>query len=281
MKGERGEEKHYPNMFTNMRQRETFPPPHHPHSLHPHSQTSEEANSQRSPSTTPTPSGAATIEVVRRPRGRPPGSKNKPKPPVIITRHSEPPMSPYVLEISAGADLIEAIHRFSRKRNLGICVLSASGTVANVTMRQPSATPGATVIFHGRFDLLSLSATVMPEMTSIPLGNEFAISLAGPQGQIVGGTVVAPLYAASTVYVIAASFTNPSYHRLPEEEEGRNSGENEGNSPPHPTVHGGGDGGGHPPPHPAAESCGMSFYSGHLGSDVIWAPTARQPPPHY
>ncbi|KAJ6930373.1 hypothetical protein NC652_014023 [Populus alba x Populus x berolinensis] len=41
----------------------------------------------------------ATIEVVRRPRGRPPGSKNKPKPPVIITREPEPAMSPYILEV--------------------------------------------------------------------------------------------------------------------------------------------------------------------------------------
>ncbi|PRQ30552.1 hypothetical protein RchiOBHm_Chr5g0025921 [Rosa chinensis] len=38
-----------------------------------------------------------TSEVVRRPRGRPPGSKNKPKPPVIITRDTEPAMSPYIL----------------------------------------------------------------------------------------------------------------------------------------------------------------------------------------
>ncbi|GFS44034.1 hypothetical protein Acr_00g0088180 [Actinidia rufa] len=188
-------------------------------------------------------------------------------------------MSPYVLEISAGADLIEAIHRFSRKRNLGICVLSASGAVSNVTLRQPSVTPGTTVTFHGRFDLLSLSATVMPATTSIPLGNEFAISMAGPQGQIIGGIVVEPLYAAATVHLIVASFTKPSYHKL-SAEDGRNSGGNEGNSPPRPAIL---DHGGHPPPSQtaAAESCGMSLYSGHLGSDVIWAPTARQPPPHY
>lgn len=69
----------------------------------------------------------ATIEVVRRPRGRPPGSKNKPKPPVIITRDAEPSMSPYILEIPTGVDIINSITKFCRKRNMGLCVLNGSG----------------------------------------------------------------------------------------------------------------------------------------------------------
>ncbi|GFS44075.1 hypothetical protein Acr_00g0088310 [Actinidia rufa] len=191
-------------------------------------------------------------------------------------------MSPYVLEISAGADLIEAIHRFSRKRNLGICVLSASGAVSNVTLRQPSVTPGTTVTFHGRFDLLSLSATVMPATTSIPLGNEFAISMAGPQGQIIGGIVVEPLYAGGdgaldrgVVYQTVVSQAISGGR----EEFGGKRGElaaTAGDSRPRWTSSAVTDAAA-----AAAESCGMSLYSGHLGSDVIWAPTARQPPPHY
>ncbi|KAK2965683.1 hypothetical protein RJ640_023501 [Escallonia rubra] len=262
-------------------------------------QTSEEADS-RSPShvTTPTTSNkeppttandGASIEVVRRPRGRPPGSKNKPKPPVIITRDTEPAMSPYVLELPGGLDIVESLSRFCRKRNTGLCVLTGSGTVANVTLRQPSTTPGATVTFHGRFDILSISATILSGVaTSVttPFANGFTISLAGPQGQIVGGTVVGPLMAAGTVYVIAASFNNPSYHRLPCEDEARNTGSggggggNDGQSRS-PAASGGGDSG-HPPGQ-AAESCGMSIYSCHLPSDVIWAPTPRQvpPPPPY
>ncbi|KAH7524735.1 AT-hook motif nuclear-localized protein 17 [Ziziphus jujuba] len=274
---------------------------HHPHQHHPFAnpfqvitrecQTSEEDDTSRSSSgaatatTTTTsnptaqrakdpnpPGDGATIEVVRRPRGRPPGSKNKPKPPVIITRDTEPAMSPYILEVPGGNDIVEAIARFCRRKNMGLCVLTGSGTVANVTLRQPSTTPGATVTFHGRFDILSICATFLPQTTaSCPVPNGFTISLAGPQGQIVGGLVAGTLIAAGTVYVIGASFNNPSYHRLPAEDEVRNSGSADGHSP----QSGGGDSGGHAP----AESCGMSMYSCHLPSDVIWAPTARQPPP--
>ncbi|XP_027333565.1 AT-hook motif nuclear-localized protein 28-like [Abrus precatorius] len=217
----------------------------------------------------PSSGDGATIEVVRRPRGRPPGSKNKPKPPLIITREPEPAMSPFIFEVPAGSDVVEALARFSHRKNTGLCVLTGSGTVANVTLRQPSATPGATVTFHGRFDILSLSATFLLHASPAnPHG--FSISLAGPQGQIVGGLVVGRLLAAGTVLVIAASFNNPSYHRLSSEEDARNNSVSAGGDAQSPAVSSGGAESGHVP----AESC---IYSSHLPSDVIWAPTARPP----
>ncbi|KAB5568759.1 hypothetical protein DKX38_002552 [Salix brachista] len=223
----------------------------------------------------------ATIEVVRRPRGRPPGSKNRPKPPVIITREPEPSMSPYILEVPGGNDVVEAISRFCRRKNMGICALTGSGMVANVTLRQPSTTPGATVTFHGRFDILSISATFLPQTASYLVPNSFTISLAGPQGQIVGGIVAGSLVAAGTVFVVAASINNPIYHRLPLEEEGRTSGSGDGGEGQSPAVSGAGggesgrvaSGGG------GGESCGMAMYNCHMPNDVIWAPAARPPPP--
>ncbi|CAI8585933.1 unnamed protein product [Vicia faba] len=67
----------------------------------------------------------ATIEVVRWPRC-PPGSKNRPRPPVIITRDPEPSMSPFILEVSVGNDFVQAVAEFSHRRNIGLCVLTAS-----------------------------------------------------------------------------------------------------------------------------------------------------------
>ncbi|KAL1202563.1 AT-hook motif nuclear-localized protein 17 [Cardamine amara subsp. amara] len=224
---------------------------------------------------------AASMEVNRRPRGRPPGSKNKPRAPVLLTHHdSEPPMSPYILQVPSGNDIVETINRFCRRKGIGFCVLSGSGSVVNVTLRQPSpAAPGSTITFHGKFDLLSVSATFLPPppRTSMsPLvSNFFTVSLAGPQGQIIGGFVAGPLISAGTVYVVAASINNPSYHRLPAaEEEQRSAAEGEEQSPP---VSGGGGESGHV----ATGSGGESMYSCHMGgSDVIWAPTARAPPPY-
>ncbi|KAL9303832.1 hypothetical protein ACSQ67_021095 [Phaseolus vulgaris] len=92
-----------------------------------------------------------------------------------------------------------------------------SGTVTNVTLRQP-ASPGAVVTLHGRFEILSLSGSFLPPPAP-PAASGLAIYLAGGQGQVVGGSVVGPLLASGPVVIMAASFGNAAYERLPLEDE--------------------------------------------------------------
>lgn len=155
--------------------------------------------------------------VARRPRGRPPGSKNKPKPPVIITRESANTLRAHILEVGNGCDVFDCVANYARRRQRGICVLSGSGTVTNVSIRQPAAA-GAIVTLHGRFEILSLSGSFLPPPAP-PGATSLTIFLAGGQGQVVGGNVVGELVAAGPVIVIAASFTNVAYERLPLEED--------------------------------------------------------------
>lgn len=155
--------------------------------------------------------------VGRRPRGRPPGSKNKPKPPVIITRESANTLRAHILEVANGCDVFDCVATYARRRQRGICILSGSGTVTNVTLRQPAAA-GAIVTLHGRFEILSLSGSFLPPPAP-PGATSLTIFLAGGQGQVVGGSVVGELTAAGPVIVIAASFTNVAYEKLPLEED--------------------------------------------------------------
>jgi hypothetical protein len=175
----------------------------------------------------------ASIEVSKKRRGRPPGSKNKPKPPVVITREAEPAaaMRPHVIEIPCGRDVADALARFATRRNLGICVLAGTGAVANASLRHPvtgGGIPGgapAAIVFHGQYEILSISATFLPPAMSAVAPQAAAaagclsITLAGPHGQIVGGAVAGPLYAASNIVVVAAAFTNPTFHRLPADDD--------------------------------------------------------------
>ncbi|KAK7275837.1 hypothetical protein RIF29_16962 [Crotalaria pallida] len=274
-----------PDMFSKLHHQQQYQSqssPHHPFHLSKESQTSEDDDSAGPTPLPPrkpallaiTPVGdGASIEVSRKPRGRPPGSKNKPKPPLVITQDSQPAMSPYILEVPGGSDVVEALTKFSIRKNTGLCVLTGTGTVTNVTLRQPSAVaPGTTVTFHGRFDILSISATILPH-ASPAVQNGFSISLAGPQGQIVGGFVAGRLVAAGTVFVIAASFDNPSYHRLPLEEVRNDNSvvSGGGGEVQSPAVSGGGGG--------EESAHAVTLYSCQLPSDVIWAPTAARPPP--
>ncbi|WOH08560.1 hypothetical protein DCAR_0728003 [Daucus carota subsp. sativus] len=196
------------------------------------------------------PTEGAVVVGSRRPRGRPPGSKNRPKPPIIVTRDSPNSLRSHVMEIASGTDVAESIAQFARRRQRGVCVLSGSGSVANVTLRQPAA-PGAVVALHGRFEILSLTGAFLPGPAP-PGSTGLTVYLAGGQGQVVGGSVVGPLVAAGPVMVVAATFANATYERLPledDEEEGIVAG-NSGGSPPDIGNSGGGGphSGGYPDP---------------------------------
>lgn len=156
-------------------------------------------------------------EINRRPRGRPPGSKNKKKPPIIVKQESTNALRAHALEIANGCDVVESLATFARRRQRGLCILSASGTVSNVTLRQPGT--GTTVMtLHGCFEILSLSGAFLP--TTEPSGaTGLTIYVAGTQGQVMGGRIVGSLLASSPVVVMVATFRSTPYERLPQEEE--------------------------------------------------------------
>lgn len=178
--------------------------------------TREEEDDEKENSDEPK-EGAIEVSNTRRPRGRPPGSKNKPRPPIIVTRDSPNALRSHVMEIANGADIADSVVQFARRRQRGVCILSGCGTVVNVTLRQPMA-PGSVVALHGRFEILSLTGSFLPGPA--PSGaTGLTIYLAGGQGQVVGGGVVGPVVASGPVIIMAATFSNASYERLPVEDE--------------------------------------------------------------
>ncbi|KAG0494120.1 hypothetical protein HPP92_005114 [Vanilla planifolia] len=191
---------------------------HHHQSQNPPSKPSDDYKpaDEEAPTSADDPAGSGDL-LSRRPRGRPPGSKNKPKPPVIITRESANTLQAHILEVGSGCDVFDCLATYARRRQRGVCILSGAGTVTNVSIRQPAAS-GAIVTLHGRFEILSLSGSFLPPPAP-PGATSLAIFLAGGQGQVVGGSVVGALIAAGPVIVMAASFANAAYERLPLDEE--------------------------------------------------------------
>ena len=88
-----------------------------------------------------------------------------------------------------------------------------------MTLRQPASPAGSVVTLHGRFEILSLTGTVLPPPAP-PGAGGLSIFLSGGQGQVVGGAVVGPLMASGPVVLMAASFANAVFERLPLDEEG-------------------------------------------------------------
>lgn len=206
----------------------------------------------------------------RRPRGRPPGSKNKPKTPIVITKESPNTLRSHVLEIASGNDICESIFTFAKRRHCGVSVLSGSGTVANVALHQP-AVPGGVLTLQGRFEILSLTGSFLPAQ-SPPGTTGLKVYLSGGQGQVVGGIVAGTLMASGPVMVIAATFTNATYEKLPLEEENEEEANKEEMQ-----VSGGANA-----LTVADASAGHHMYNMPQNllpnqSDVFWAPPTRPP----
>ncbi|CAA0818732.1 AT-hook motif nuclear-localized protein 16 [Striga hermonthica] len=149
----------------------------------------------------------------RRPRGRPAGSKNKPKPPIVITRDSVNALRAHAVEVGPGCDIADCLTGFARRRQRGVCVLSATGCVANVGLRQPGPS-GSVVTLHGRFEILSLLGSVLPPPAPPGVAG-LTVYLSGPHGQVVGGSVAGALVASGPVVIVAATFMNAAFDRLP------------------------------------------------------------------
>eukprot|EP01018_Ginkgo_biloba_P021794 Gb_26094 [translate_table: standard] len=88
-----------------------------------------------------------------------------------------------------------------------VCVLSANGAISNVALRQP-AISGGTVTYEGRFEILSLSGSFL--LTDVGGARNrtggLCVSLAGPDGRVIGGGVAGLLMAASPVQVVVGTF---------------------------------------------------------------------------
>jgi predicted DNA-binding protein with PD1-like motif len=126
-------------------------------------------------------------------------------------RDSPNALRSHILEVAAGADVVECLAEYARRRGRGVCILSGGGAVTDAALLQPGG-PVATLV--GQFEIVSLTGTVLPPPA--PEGaSALAVFLAVGQGQVVGGTVVGQLVAARPVFLMAASFASADYERLP------------------------------------------------------------------
>ncbi|KAI3918201.1 hypothetical protein MKX01_041521 [Papaver californicum] len=178
-----------------------------------------------SPTTTTAGSGGAGAGagagdfLAKRGRGRPAGSLNKPHQPKPIPKVEMENLgelipcsvgtnfTPHVITVAAGEDVTMKIISFSQQGPRAICILSANGAISNVTLRQPDSS-GGTLTYEGRFEILSLSGSFMPTESGGTRSRSggMSVSLASPDGRVVGGGVAGLLVAASPVQVVVGSF---------------------------------------------------------------------------
>ncbi|XP_004490649.1 AT-hook motif nuclear-localized protein 29-like [Cicer arietinum] len=119
----------------------------------------------------------------------------------------------HMFEITAGSDVVESLFNYAQRRGRGICILSGNGVVTHVSLRQST---GRILPLRGKFQILSIIGTVLPPPMSMSQGGEgLSVYLSHTVGQVVGGNVVAPLMASSSVILMVACFADAKIVRLP------------------------------------------------------------------
>lgn len=115
--------------------------------------------------------------------------------------------TPHIINVNAGEDVAMKILSFAQQGNRAICILSSNGEISNVTLRQPN-TSGGTLTYEGRFEILSLTGSFIPSDNGIAKSRSggMSVSLAGPDGRVLGGGLAGMLVAAEPIQVIIGSF---------------------------------------------------------------------------
>ncbi|KAL2892233.1 AT-hook motif nuclear-localized protein 9 [Bienertia sinuspersici] len=148
--------------------------------------------------------------IEKRGRGRPPGSGRKqPLHPFgkLVSGSAGVGFTPHVIAVATGEDIASKLLAFAQQGRRAVCVLSAVGAISTVTLRQPS-TSGGTITYEGRFDILCMSGSflLLANDGSRDRSGGLSISLASPDGRVIGGAIGGMLIAASPVQVIVGTF---------------------------------------------------------------------------
>eukprot|EP00250_Pteridium_aquilinum_P013591 c21441_g1_i1 orf=1103-2416(+) len=115
--------------------------------------------------------------------------------------------TPHVLTVAAGEDVSTKIITFTSQGPWAVCILSANGAISNATLRHAGVSGGA-VTYEGRFEILSLSGSFLLTESGGTRSRTggLSVSLAGPDGRVIGGGVAGLLMAASPVQVVVGTF---------------------------------------------------------------------------
>ncbi|KAL5661537.1 hypothetical protein ACJX0J_028662, partial [Zea mays] len=155
----------------------------------------------------PAPAPASGAPDVKK-RGRPSGpSSKKQQPQAAAPGPGWTGLKPHIFTVQAGEDVASRAMSFSGN-GWAVCILTANGTVSNVTLRQGESS-GGTVTYEGRFEILSLAGRT----------GGLSVSLASPDGHIPWS-----LRFTNHVNMFSAGFKLPAvlltgYNEVPAEEQ--------------------------------------------------------------
>lgn len=160
------------------------------------------------------------VSLNKKPKGRPLGSKNKPKPSMevpipatLFLQEKKDFLEPIFLIVPGGTNIINSIMKFTRDKNVSISVHHASGLISEVNLLNP-VSPADDLTFRGNLQMTSLSGfytnicqnNIRPSLTI-----QFS---KGKSYQLFGGLVGRKLITAEPMQVMAFITKNHEHHKM-------------------------------------------------------------------
>ncbi|XP_058784345.1 AT-hook motif nuclear-localized protein 28-like [Vicia villosa] len=151
----------------------------------------------------------------KRCKGRPRGSKNKPKSYIEIEEEPDNIMKWVVIKIPTGDDIVQSLINVALHHRANITILGGFGLVSDVTLHNSvSQVPPLTI--SGSSQMVSISGTYFNTYNGVfiePFHSSFSIFLAGDRGEVFGGTVVGKLKAAADILITATLSKKPEFYK--------------------------------------------------------------------
>ncbi len=111
--------------------------------------------------------------------------------------------------LTPGVDLRDAVERLAHDHQVEAgCVISAVGSLRSATLRLAGAE--AVSKFNGPFEIVSLSGTLSAD------GPHLHISIAGPDGKMIGGHLANGCLVYTTVEIVIADLAGVRFAREPD-----------------------------------------------------------------
>ncbi|XP_058783094.1 AT-hook motif nuclear-localized protein 18-like [Vicia villosa] len=99
------------------------------------------------------------LAAGRRLRGRPIGSKNKPKILGVLTGDNRNTFKFHTIKINDGVDIMKRLFDFSKRQKRAISIITGNGVVEKARFLQSN---GGITTLHGTFNILSISGIILP-----------------------------------------------------------------------------------------------------------------------
>ncbi|QCD79344.1 AT-hook motif nuclear-localized protein 19-like [Vigna unguiculata] len=157
-----------------------------------------------------------TTKSGRRPRGRPVGSRNKPKPSSLrVPETTDSTMNVFTFNVAPNGDIMESILEIVHRDQVSVTVMNVSGMINNVTM-EASNEGSPPIMLYGPFNFLSLTGSYLYDNHYIlhpgatpPPPPSFGIHLSTAQGQVFSGIIGGRVIAGENVMITVSTFRNP------------------------------------------------------------------------